>query len=81
MAMKVKSNPRNYKWSKYYKRIDFTKPILGAFPTVKPEVLQIHKKDSVILFNIEDEVEMTFSEYHEENENANVFIENGYKNQ
>ena len=48
---------------------------------MKPEVLQIHKPDSAILYNIDDEVESTFVEYHEENEDPKLFIENGYKNQ
>lgn len=74
-------NPRNIKWHKNYKRIDFSKPILGALPTIKPEVLQIHKPNSNILFNIEEEIELTFAEYLEQNEKPELFIENGYKNQ
>jgi len=60
-----KAKSVNYR--KYYKRIDFSKAILGAYPTVKPEVLQIHKPDSAILFNLDDENETTFNEYHEDN--------------
>lgn len=48
---------------------------------MKPEVLQVHKPDSAILYNFEEEVETTFNEYHDDNENPNLYIENGYKNQ
>ena len=70
------------KWYKNYRKITFNdKPILGLLPTINPEVLQVHKKDQVILYNFTKLEELVFAEYVDENDSPDNFIETGYKSQ